>query len=219
MKRNRKFGKPNRFPEPEFLPKPEMQKTSVGRTVWKTEYVRHVFYLSLLGATDVQIAQTFGVDPSTVERWKRDKPEFLESMRRGKMEADGKVVYSLFLAAVGYSHPDEVILTNRVKEYNDEGKVVKEYTKPLRVKTVKNYPPNVTAALKWLQARQPEVWGNRLEVKGDIKHHHEIDLSKFSTNELEVLSKLGLQQHVPNIEDVPYVEEEHAPYEEEKEDE
>ncbi len=204
MKRNRKFGKPNMFPVPEFLPKPE---SVVGRRIWKQEYVRLGYFLSLLGATDIQMAQTIGVDPSTIERWKRDKPEFLRALKAGKMEADGKVVHSLFLAAVGYSHPDEVILTNRKKEYDDEGNLIKEYTVPLRVKTIKNYPPNVTAAVKWLQARQPEVWGNRLELRGNVNHHHEIDLSKFSTKELEVLSKLGLQKRInKNVEDVDYQE-------------
>lgn len=190
MKRQRKIS---RLPEPEMLPKPAKEKS----TIWRDEYVRYIFYFSLLGVTDVQIAQFFGVSVKTIEYWKRKKPEFMEAMRMGKLQADGKVVNSLFLAAVGYSHDDEVILPNRVKEYDEEGKIRREYTKALRIKTKKHYPPNVTAALKWLQARQPDVWGKRIRIEGHVDHNHKIDLSKFSEQELEVLKKLnGLNDNV-----------------------
>lgn len=196
MKRVRK-NKSIKFPEPNFLPEVlELRK-------WKKEYIRHVFYLSLLGANDVQIAQVFDVHPSTIDTWKRKKPDFLNAMNKGKMMADAKVSHSLYLAAVGYSHPDKVILANKRREYDpDTGKLIREWTEPLIVDTIKNYPPNVTAAIKWLQARQPEQWGNKLEIKGKVDHNHKLDLSNFSEEELEVIKKLGIQSN--NVEDIDY---------------
>lgn len=192
------------FPEPEGLPR----ATRNGMYVWKEDYVRHAFFLSLMGATDTQMAQCWGVSTRIVEKWKREKPEFLASIKKGKMTADAKVSHSLYLAAIGYSHPDEVIMANKIREFDPEtGKLVREYTEPLRVKTTKNYPPNVTAAIKWLQARQPEVWGHKVQIGGTINHNHKLDLSKYTMEELELLNRLGLQQRNPDIEDADYEEE------------
>jgi len=120
-----------------------------------------------------------------------------EAVKMGKSIADGEVAHSLYKRALGYSHPHQVILTNRVREYNDKGKVVKEWTEPLIVDTVKHYPPDTAAGTKWLRARQPEVWGNKLEVNGKITMHHEVDLSNFTVEELEVLNKLSLAKNNP----------------------
>ena len=195
MKRKRLKSK---FPEPDFLPaiNPREHK-------WKKEYIRQVFFMSLLGATDPQIAQTFGIGLSTLEYWKRTKPEFLESMQKGKMQADAKVVHSLYLAAIGYSHPDQIVLSNKIKKFNEKGKVTEEYTEPLIVNTIKSYPPNVTAAVKWLQARQPDVWGKKLKLEGTVEHNHKLDLSGFTEQELEVLKKLN-RKNTGEIEDVGY---------------
>lgn len=191
----------SRFPEPDFLP--EIKE----RRKWKDDYVRQVFFLTLLGATDVQIAQTFNIDATTLDYWKRTKKDFMESLKQGKTMADAKVSHSLYLAAIGYSHPDQVVLSNKIKEFGEDGKIKKEYTKPLIVDTVKSYPPNVTAAVKWLQARQPEVWGKRMRVDGQVEHNHKIDLSNFSQEELEILQKLGTGSRNNQIEDVDYTEE------------
>lgn len=187
------------MPVPDFLPdvvKPHQSK-------WREDYIRQVFFMSLLGATDVQIAQTFGVGVSTLEGWKRTKPEFLESMKKGKIQADAKVVHSLYLAAIGYSHPDQVVLSNKIKKFDEKGRVISEYTEPLIVKTIKSYPPNVNAAIKWLQARQPDVWGKKLKLEGTVEHNHKLDLSGFTEQELEVLKKLN-RKSTGEIEDIGY---------------
>ncbi len=121
-----------------------------------------------MGATDVQMGQAFGVSASTIGIWKRNFPDFLQAIQEGKIMADANVSYSLYRAAIGYSHPEQVVIPNRVKEFNDGGKVIKEYTKPLIVNTTRHHPPNVTAATRWLQARQPQVWGNKVHVSGDV---------------------------------------------------
>jgi hypothetical protein len=198
MKRERKI----KFPEPE-----DLYQVAKYDKKWKDIYTRQVYFLTLLGATDTQLAQVFNVSQTALDSWKEKKPEFLEAIQKGKMIADAKVAHSLYLAAIGYSHEDEVILTNRVKERDAKtGRVVREFTEPLRVKTIKNYPPNVTAAIKWLQSRQPERWGHKVQVDGTINHRHQLDLTKFSTEELRVLSKLGVQGQ--EIEDADFTENE-----------
>jgi len=174
-----------------------------GNVQYKEEFARTAFYLTLLGATDVQISQTLGCGTNTIDKWKHTHTEFKEALDCGKIQADGKVSHSLYLAAVGYSHPDQVVLSNKRKEYDPvTGKVLREWTEPLVVDTVKSYPPNVTAAIKWLQARQPEIWGNKLRLEGQINHTHKLDLSKFSDEELQLLKKISMR----NIEDTDYEE-------------
>jgi len=181
MKRTRKIS----LPVPDNLPRKETP------TRWDKDYIRQVFFLCLLGATDIQIAQVFGVKVETIDLWKRTHPQFMASMKQGKIEADTKVVHSLYLAAIGYSHLYEIVMPNRVRTY-DKGKLVEEHTEILRVKTIKSYPPNVTAAIKWLQARQPDTWGKQVHIKGQIQHNHSVDMSKFTLEELKVLKKLGM---------------------------
>jgi hypothetical protein len=127
------------------------------------------------------------------------------------LEADARVAEAMYHAAIGYTHDEEVILTNRVQEFDDNGKVVRQYTEPLRVVTKKHYPPNVTAGFKWLSARQPEAWKENHTIKAEIRHSHSVDLSHFSTEELEILNKLNVLQKPgeedSNIIDIPYEDE------------
>lgn len=192
MKRSR--TKKGQLPEVSGLP--GINQSGLPKKYYK-HYARQAYFMTLMGFTLVQIAQVFEVNYDTVLLWQRTHPKFTEAIQKGRAVADGEVAYSLYKRALGYSHPHQVILTNRVREYDDKGKVVREYTKPLIVDTVKHYPPDTAAATKWLRARQPEVWGNKLEVKGQITMHHEVDLSAFTTEELEVLNKLSLTQETP----------------------
>ena len=48
------------------------------------EYDELVFKLCLLGSTDAELAETFGVAESTLNLWKKEHPSFSESLGRGK---------------------------------------------------------------------------------------------------------------------------------------
>lgn len=191
-----------RLPEADNLP--SMKEVGGLPHKYFKHYARQAYFLTLMGFTFAQMAQVFEVEPITIHEWAKRHPEFKEAVKKGRAIADGKVAHALFQRALGYSHPHEVILTNRVREYNDKGKVIREYTEPLRVETMKYYPPDTAAAVKWLKARQPDVWGTKKEIKGEITMHHEVDLSNFTTEELEVLHKLSLNK--TNAEDIDFEE-------------
>ena len=57
---------------------------------YKAEYCEQAYKLCLLGATDVQLADFFGVSEQTLNTWKQKHPKFLESLRAGKDEADAE---------------------------------------------------------------------------------------------------------------------------------
>ncbi len=60
-------------------------------TRYKAEYTEQAFKLCLLGATDANLADFFEVSEKTINTWKDAHPEFLQSLKAGKDEADANV--------------------------------------------------------------------------------------------------------------------------------
>ena len=129
-----------------------MSTKKKGRpTAYKAEYKDQARRLCLLGATDSDLADFFGVTETSINNWKIKHPDFFESLRQGKIVADAHVAESLYARAVGYEHPEEKIMQH-------QGKVV-------RAQTTKRYPPDTQAAALWLKNRRPDDWR-------DDKHIH-----------------------------------------------
>ncbi len=100
------------------------------------------------GYTDKQLCKLLGINTQTINNYKKEYPEFFESLKRGKAIADGKVELALFQRAMGYSHPDVHILR--------DGTLV-----PI----IKHYPPDPTCMIFWLKNRQPERWRDKQELE------------------------------------------------------
>lgn len=107
--------------------------------------------LCKLGATDRELADFFKVAESTLNLWKVQHPEFSESLKLGKDEADKRVEHALFHRAMGYSHPE-------VHVSNYQGVITMT---PL----TKHYPPDPTACIFWLKNRKPEAWRDRIDLE------------------------------------------------------
>ncbi len=120
-------------------------KGSRGRdTKYKKEYAEQTRKLCLLGLTDVEIADFFGVCEKTINNWKKKHSDFLQSITHGKMLADAEVAEKLRERALGYSH-------EAVKVFNTpNGTIEHKYTE--------HYPPDTQAAAIWLYNRQPSKW-------------------------------------------------------------
>jgi len=116
---------------------------------YKKEYAAQAIHLTKLGAIDKDLAAFFGVSVATINNWKDSYPEFLESLKKGKLDADNAVKQSLFKRATGYSHPEDKI-------FNNNGK-------PLIVPTIKHYPPDPTSCIFWLKNRDKENWRDKPE--------------------------------------------------------
>lgn len=121
-------------------------------TEFKTEYVEQVEKLCKLGATDKEIADFFCVSETTVNNWKNQHPEFLESLKKGKYIADAEVASKLYHRATGYEHSDTHIS-------NYQGEITK-------TEIIKHYPPETVACIFWLKNRQPQKWRD----KHDLEH-------------------------------------------------
>jgi len=124
----------------------------VGRpTEYRDEFVEQSAKLAKLGATDMEIADFFGVDVRTINRWKITHPEFCQSLKEGKDEADAKVIRSLFQRATGFEH-------EAVKILSYEGQVIEA---PYREYVV----PDTTACIFWLKNRRRDEWRDKIDTE------------------------------------------------------
>ncbi len=122
-------------------------------TKYKPEYNEQTYRLCLLGATDKQLAGFFEVHEDTINEWKKVHPEFSESLKKGKIQADAEVAEKLFHRAKGYYHPEDKIFCNA------DGDVT-------TVTTIKHYPPDTAAAFIWLKNRAG--WRDKQEREHSI---------------------------------------------------
>ena len=127
-----KEGRPTKY-NPEFHPK-------------------LAYNLALRGLTDIQMAKELDIVESTFHLWKKEHPEFSESLKRGKEEPDQKVEDSLFQRATGYSH-------DAVKILMPAGA-----PEPIYAPYVEHYAPDTTAAIFWLKNRRPDRWRDQQDV-------------------------------------------------------
>lgn len=111
-----------------------------------------------LSATDEELAEFLAVDVATINRWKKEHPEFCESIKKGKEYADANVADRLYQRAMGYEH-DHVELKVVTLPGKNAGSEVEE------VKVRKVYPPDSTAAIFWLKNRKPKQWREKQEVE------------------------------------------------------
>lgn len=132
------------------------------KSAYKEEYNQLAENYGLLGATDKEMADLFGVTERTLNQWKKDYPEFLQSLKKGKSIADANVASRLYNRAIGYD-------CKATKFATSEGRITdsKEYTE--------HYPPDTTAAIFWLKNRQPEKWRDKKEVDANVNLGDELE--------------------------------------------
>ena len=129
---------------------------------YKEEYNDLAFKYCLMGATDARLGEFFDVTEQTINNWKIDHPEFFESIKRGKHEADAEVVNSLFGRAKGYEY------TEVRDEVSEQG--VKKIT------TRKQMAADPTSMIFWLKNRQPKQWRDKQEqVVVEMTHEQWLD--------------------------------------------
>lgn len=132
------------------------------KSSFKQEYIQLAENYALLGATDAEMADFFGVSEQTLNTWKKKYPEFLESLKKGKAVADANVASRLYSRAIGYDAKATKFATN-------EGKITD------KVEYIEHYPPDTTVAIFWLKNRQPGKWRDKKEVENQVKLGDELE--------------------------------------------
>ena len=139
------------------------EKKKRGRkSEYRIEYADQALKLCLLVATDKELSEFFSVSEQTLNKWKKDYPEFLESLKKGKNIADANVASRLYNRAIGYN-------CKATKFATSNGKITdsKEF--------IEHYPPDTTAAIFWLKNRQPEKWRDKKEVDANVNLGDELE--------------------------------------------
>ena len=139
------------------------EKKKRGRkSEYRIEYADQALKLCLLGATDKELSEFFSVSEQTLNKWKKDYPEFLESLKKGKNIADANVASRLYNRAIGYN-------CKATKFATSNGKITdsKEF--------IEHYPPDTTAAIFWLKNRQPGKWRDKKEVDANVNLGDELE--------------------------------------------
>ena len=69
-------------------------------SLFRADYCDQARKLCLLGAIDRDLGRYFEVSERTINRWKRQHPEFAEALRCGKAAADAEVAEALHAKAL-----------------------------------------------------------------------------------------------------------------------
>ena len=140
------------------------------------------FYI--YGLTDKEIADVIDVNPSTIYAYKKEYPEFSNTLKKGKYNADTKVVESLYKRATGFEYEETMQEGKQDSDGNLKVSLIR--------KTKKFMPPDTAAAFIWLKNRQPDKWKDKQEVvhSGSISDPLVDKLSKLSIDELRKIAGL-----------------------------
>ncbi|HCZ8436809.1 TPA: helix-turn-helix domain-containing protein [Staphylococcus aureus] len=73
------------------------------------------------GLTDEQIARNLGVSKHTLIKWKKNIPDFLDAIKKGKEVSDYELENALHKRAVGYYYEEETVTNKcevvKIKKY------------------------------------------------------------------------------------------------------
>lgn len=144
----------------------EEKKGAGGRpTKYKEEYAEQARKLCNLGATDIKLADFFGISEKTLNTWKFKHPEFLQSLKLGKDVPDDNVKRSLYDRAMGYTCLE-------AKHHVVNGELIETMVE-------KHYPPDPTSMIFWLKNRVPSEFRDKVEtVQVQMTHEEWLDSLK-----------------------------------------
>lgn len=144
----------------------EDEKNPIGRpTLYRPEYAEMAHKMCLLmNATDKQLADVFGVSEQTINAWKIAHPDFLESIKSGKVVADANVAHSLYRRATGAEFVTHQAFKVKRVEYDEKGKKTSEVEEVITVPVNVAVAPDTNAASLWLRNRSGENWKERVEM-------------------------------------------------------
>lgn len=139
------------------MPAPKGNRNALGNkgggrpSSFRAEYVHWAEKMARLGATDADLADALGVCETTINKWKRERLEFCEALKRGKQFSDAEVAEKLFRRATGYEHKAVKIVA--------DAKTGAEH----QVEYIERYAPDTTACIFWLKNRRPDLWRDRID--------------------------------------------------------
>ena len=110
-----------------------------------------------MGLSESQIAYNLGISRSSLENYKKQNLDIVNSLKRGKSRASFKVENALYKKATGYVVKETVPCKVKENYYDDNGnKCMKENI--VVVETEKEVPADVQAIKFWLINKEKGKW-------------------------------------------------------------
>jgi hypothetical protein len=132
-------------------PKPKDQLQKRGRkSLFREEYILIAKAAARFGAIEEEIADELNIGITTLERWKRENPEFLGALNAGKSFAEDRLERSLYQRANGYSRPAVKIFMTR------DGKTIEHHY-------IEHYPPDPTSMIFFPEKSPSRLLARRAE--------------------------------------------------------
>lgn len=124
---------------------------------------------AMQGSTDEDIYTMLGISHDTFYKWKNEKPEFAEAVKKGKYISNGELLNSAFTQSIGFRYKEQVAI--KVKAYEKiDGKPMP--VEKVEVVEVERFaPPNPTMNIFMLKNRLPDQYKDKREQKvilGDL---------------------------------------------------
>ena len=114
------------------------------------------------GLTDEQIAHNMGINVASLYNYKNKYLEIFNALKKGKEVVDIEVENALKKNATGFTYVEQVVSTEREVIY-DNGKRVKEISKPVVIEITRYKQPETIAQIFWLKNRKSDKWKDKVE--------------------------------------------------------
>lgn len=139
------------MPKEKKIPGKTGKKKGGRPSDYRAAFARDAEKLTIIGATEKEMADFFGVSESTIDKWKKKYPEFLRRISRGRITHDMEIGQALRERAKGYRVKSVKIFCS------DKGGVT-------TVPFTEVYPPDTAAIKLWLTNRRPKQFRDKVEV-------------------------------------------------------
>jgi len=113
-------------------------------TAYRPDFCDQARNYCLLGATNEELGEFFGVTRRTIDNWIAGQPDFEAAVKSGRLVADSKVACGLYARATGYERK-----VKRTALYRGE---------PKDFETNVYFPPDTQACIFWLRNRRRQTW-------------------------------------------------------------
>lgn len=131
-----------------------MAKSKIGEVLKKLKDIEE---WASMGLSEMQIACNLGISRASLENYKKANLDILNSLKRGKNQADFKVENALYKKSTGYVIKETVAVKCKDTYYDDNNnKCQKEYLDTVEIE--KEVPAETNAIKFWLINRKQGKW-------------------------------------------------------------
>lgn len=135
--------------------------SSISRGLYTDEILPLLEKYCKAGLNNKQIATSLGIGEKTFYEWRRDKPQFAQSLKKYRGVTDIMVENALFKSAVGFEF-QETTLERRRTGKDEQGQWIYEMVPT--VITNKHIPGNAISQIFYLKNRMPERYKDKVET-------------------------------------------------------